>query len=41
MEVVKAKLDGFRDAGVTNPIISYPTGADDKTVETYIQAIVA
>lgn len=41
MEVVKAKLDGFREAGVTNPIISYPTGADDKTVETYIQAIVA
>ncbi|MFQ5457229.1 MAG: LLM class flavin-dependent oxidoreductase, partial [Myxococcota bacterium] len=41
MEAVRAKLDGFRAAGVTNPIISYPTGADDKTVETYIQAIVA
>jgi F420-dependent oxidoreductase-like protein len=41
MEAVKEKLDSFREAGVTNPIVSYPTGADEETVEKYIHAIVA
>ena len=40
MDVVKAKLEDFRAAGVTNPIVSYPTGAPEKMVEQYIQHIV-
>ena len=31
----------LRAAGVTNPIVSYPTGADEKTVERFIRGIVA
>ena len=41
LEKVKAKLDEFRAAGVTNPTVSYPTGADEKAVEKYIQGIVS
>jgi len=37
---VKAKLDEFRAVGVTTPIVSYPVGADEKTVEKFIQGIV-
>ena len=41
MDAVRAKLDVFRAAGVTNPIVSYPTGADEKTVERFIRGICA
>ncbi len=41
MDAVRAKLDAFRAAGVTNPIVSYPTGADVKTVERFIRGIAA
>jgi len=41
MDAVRAKLDVFRAAGVTNPVVSYPTGADEKTVEKFIRGICA
>jgi len=41
MDAVRAKLDVFRAAGVTNPIVGYPSGADEKTVERFIRGICA
>lgn len=36
MDVVRAKLDVFRAAGVTNPIVSYPAGMEQKMLEKYM-----
>ncbi len=37
VDVVKARLDDFRAAGVTNPIVTYPVGTGAETGEHFIR----